>query len=82
VIITYASNHLTNQNVLATLFVDEPITAPLTKEDGSILWNGTGTMRTASFSDNFTGTLLFTDLVGNSGETGLEITRIDRTAIT
>jgi hypothetical protein len=79
VIVTYSPHHLTNQPVLATLFVNEPITAPLTKEDGSILWTGSGTMWTASFSDNFTGTVVFTDLVGHEAETGLEITRIDRT---
>jgi hypothetical protein len=70
--LTYSTSSLTNGTVLATLTLSEP---------GNVAgWDAVNaTTFTKIFSTNFVGTVSFTDLVGNTSSTGVQITRIDTT---
>jgi hypothetical protein len=75
-LVMYSPATTTNGNVLATLLTDKIITKP-DGRDGP----ATGTMFTKTYTDTTTETVHFTDLVGNAGQTGITIDRIDRTTI-
>jgi hypothetical protein len=75
--ISYAPSTNTNIDVEVTLTLSEPVHRP-TDRDG----NATGTVFTKTYTANATGTVTFYDLVGNSGSTGININRIDKSPVT
>jgi hypothetical protein len=70
--LTYAPQVFTTGGVTATLITDEVVFLP-------IGWSGaaTGTTFTKWYTENVNGTVVFSDLVGNQGSTGILITRTD-----
>jgi hypothetical protein len=70
--LTYDPQLFTTGGVTATLITDEAIFLP-------IGWSGaaTGTTFTKLYTENVNGTIVFSDLVGNQGSTGILITRTD-----
>jgi hypothetical protein len=70
--LTYAPQVFTTGGVTATLITDEPVFLPAG-------WSGaaTGTLFTKWYTSNISGLIVFTDLVGNQGSTGILITRTD-----
>ncbi|GHV23471.1 hypothetical protein FACS1894176_01340 [Bacteroidia bacterium] len=69
--LTYIPATLTTGSVTATLTVDKVVPTP-------IGWQGnTGHIFTKIFTGNTSGTVTFSDVLGNANTTGFEITRID-----
>jgi pimeloyl-ACP methyl ester carboxylesterase len=68
--VLYVPNNNTNQPVLVTLTINEPVLAIPGR-------TGTGTTWFKTYTANVNETVLFYDLVGNAGSTGIFIDRID-----
>jgi hypothetical protein len=90
--IMYSPSTTTNGNVTATLITDKPVTV---LNSGRVAFDANGVViatpyeatgvaisRQYEFTDNTTETIDFTDLAGNTGDTTVNITRIDRTSPT
>jgi hypothetical protein len=75
--VSYNPTSTTSGTVVVTLTTNEVVNKPATRSG-----NATGTVFTKSYTANVTGQLvMFTDLVGNSGSTGVTISWIDTGAI-
>jgi hypothetical protein len=75
--ISYDPSSNTNVDVFSTLTTSEPIRRPTGRNGGP-----TGTFFTRIYTGNIDTTLTFYDLVGNSGNTGIVIDRIDKSPVT
>ena len=73
--VSYDPDDKTNQDVTVTLVTSEAIQS-LTG------WSGGGTTWRKVYSANGSETVTFYDLVGNEGSTGVEVNRIDKSAVT
>jgi hypothetical protein len=75
-ILSYSPSTATNQPVLVTLTTNEPVTKP-------VGWSGatTGTTFTKIYTGNTTQPITTYDLVGNQGQTWLQIDWIDTSSI-
>jgi len=73
--VSYSPSTNTNGSVTVTLTTSESVQSITGRSGGP-------TIRTKTYVSNTTETITFYDQVGNVGSTGIEITRIDTSAVT
>jgi len=77
-VFTYSNNNgnsVTNQNVIVTLTASEPLQTPT----GWTPVQGSTTVFNKVYETNFNGSIVITDIAGNSASKSFEVKRIDKT---
>jgi hypothetical protein len=70
--VIYTPSITTNKSVTVQITLNEPVFQPSGRSGAA-----TGTVFERTYSNNISTTVEFSDLVGNMGSTGIQITRID-----